>query len=366
MDRAIRRSLLEKVRDSRALRYLTGKMLAIEFFHALASRYYAGLGSIVVLHRVVPRFADLTPLPSFGGEIDAGFLRDILAFCRAQRIAIVPLDEVANRLASARKGNHRERFVAFTFDDGWRDNLTLALPIFRQMNAPLAIYVATGLSDRAALSWKYNVADILLSQRELSFSVEGKAYHFDISTLAGKDAAYRAVLALLIEAEPVTRHQVLNAIVGGDAAALARKANQLMLGWEEIKALASDPLVTIGAHSEHHYNLARLDDAQLRAEVEGSKRKLEAVLDRRIDHFAYPYGGRAHAGPREFAAAREAGFRTATTTRIGNLFADHARLMHCLPRIPASGKLNWIGYFRASQSGLVPAIANRFKRVVTE
>lgn len=356
--------MLETLRDSRTLRYFAGKVLLVDALHALASRFYAGLGSIVVMHRVVAHFADLTPLPSFGGEIDAAFLREILTFCRAQRIAILSLDEVADRLASARKSDHRERFVAFTFDDGWRDNLTLALPIFREMQAPMAIYVATSFPDRSPLAWKYNLADILLSERELSFSVEGKAYHFNISTPGTKDEAYRSVIALLAQAGPATRQQTLEAIVGGNTAALARKSDELALDWEELKKMAKDPLVTIGAHTEHHYNLAGLDDSQLWAEVNGSKKKLEGALGRRIDHFAYPYGGRAHAGPREFSAARDAGFRSATTTRIGNLFAEHARLMHCLPRIPASGKLNRIEYFRASHSGLVPALANRLKRVV--
>src|SRR5713226_3435035 len=273
------------MRDSRALRYFAGKMLRIDVLHAIVSRLYGGLGSIVVLHRVMARPSDLNPLPSFGGEIDAGFLREILEFCRAQRIAVVSLDEIADRLTSARKGNRRDRFVAFTFDDGWRDTLTVALPIFREMNAPLAVYIATGFPDRTPVAYKYNLADILMSQRELGFSVNGIPYHFDISTPADKDAAYRAVVALLVEAGPTTRHQILDAIVGGDTDALSRKAHELALGWEEIRTLARESLVTIGAHSEHHYSLARLDEEHLWAEVQGSKAKLEDALGRRIDHF---------------------------------------------------------------------------------
>jgi peptidoglycan/xylan/chitin deacetylase (PgdA/CDA1 family) len=357
-------SLLETARDSRAIRYLAGKVLALDAVHALASLLYGGLGSIVVLHRVVPSPAEITPLPGFGGEIDAGFLREILAFCRKKKIAIVSLDEVAERLASSRNGGSRDRFVAFTFDDGWRDNLTAALPIFREMGAPFAVYVATGFPERAPLAWKYNLAEVLFGRQELTLDAAGERHTFDLSTPAGKDRAYRAIVKLLVSSRSGKREQVLEAIA--PAGELTRKAAELGLDWEGIRTLARDPLVTIGAHTRQHYNLALLPEADLGSEIEGSKRKLEEVLGRRVDHFAYPYGGRAHAGPREFAAARAAGFRTATTTRIGNLFPQHAGLMHCLPRIPASGKLNRIEYFRASQSGLVPAIANRFRRVVSD
>src|SRR2546426_3440043 len=95
--------MLETARDSRGIRFVAGKLLAVGALHWLASRFYGGLGCILALHRVVPHFSDLTPLPSFGGEIDADFLRQILAYCRTQGIAIVSLDEVADRLAAARR-----------------------------------------------------------------------------------------------------------------------------------------------------------------------------------------------------------------------------------------------------------------------
>src|SRR5256885_16821494 len=95
-------SLLETARDSHAIRWLAGEILGVGAVHALASRIYGGLGSIVVLHRVVPTSCDLVPLPGFGGEIDVSFLRQILLFCRQQAIDTVSLDEVADRRPSAR------------------------------------------------------------------------------------------------------------------------------------------------------------------------------------------------------------------------------------------------------------------------
>ena len=59
-----------------------------------------------------------------------------------------------------------------------------------------------------------------------------------------------------------------------------------------------------------------------------SRARIEDVLQRPVVHFAYPYGDRIAAGPREFAIARAAGFKTAVTTRPGMMFAEKRRTSH--------------------------------------
>ena len=49
-------------------------------------------------------------------------------------------------------------------------------------------------------------------------------------------------------------------------------------------------------------------------------------------HLAYPYGGPAACGAREFRLAAEVGFLTAVTTRNGNVFDAHAAGVTALPR----------------------------------
>ena len=70
-----------------------------------------------------------------------------------------------------------------------------------------------------------------------------------------------------------------------------------MLTWDELRAMAADPLVTIGAHGMTHRRLARLDDESARRELAEARARIEAELGRPVRHLAYPYGGPAACGP---------------------------------------------------------------------
>ena len=73
------------------------------------------------------------------------------------------------------------------------------------------------------------------------------------------------------------------------------------MSWDELKAFADDPLVTIGAHTITHCNLAKQSEATPRSRSSTSRARIEAALQRPVLHLAYPYGDRIAAGPREFS-----------------------------------------------------------------
>jgi len=87
----------------------------------------------------------------------------------------------------------------------------------------------------------------------------------------------------------------------------------------------------IGAHTLTHPILARLDADSARAEIGGSKRFLEALLDEPVTLFAYPNGkpGRDFSDE-SVAIARDLGFETAVTTAWGVADRNSDRLR--LPR----------------------------------
>jgi peptidoglycan/xylan/chitin deacetylase (PgdA/CDA1 family) len=147
---------------------------------------------------------------------------------------------------------------------------------------------------------------------------------------------------------------------GVDLGALCREE---CMHWDELAFLAGDPLVTIGAHTVTHPILARLSGDQVRSELLDGARILAAKLGRMPAHFAYPVGGADAAGPREFAAAAGAGFKTAVTTRPGVLFLDHARHLTALPRISVNGAFQRMRYLDVLLSGAPTALLNGFKRV---
>ena len=290
----------------------------------LCAPWLGGRGAIFVLHRVAPAGARVLD-PDYTTTAD--LLDDALSLTKASGFDCIALDELPERLC----GRHR-RFVAFTFDDGYRDNVTHALPVFAAHNAPLCIYAVTGMLDRTVTYWWGALARLVETHEQLDLQPLGLPGTVATASWSDKQAAYSRLERWVHDdlerrAEAVTAWSASHD--GIDAASLL---DADALGWDDLRALAGEPLLTIGAHSQTHRRLATLDEAQLRHEVHGGRERLEHELSRPVRHLAYPYGGPAACGVREFQAAADAGYLTAVTTRRGNLFQEHAGHLTALPR----------------------------------
>jgi peptidoglycan/xylan/chitin deacetylase (PgdA/CDA1 family) len=327
----------------------------------LARPVYSGLGSILAFHRIceppaIPRLglnADL--------EVTPMLFEETIKFLKAKGYAFVSLDEVAEVLKA---GKRSSRFVAFTIDDGYADSLTNAYPIFKKYDVPFAVYITTCFPDRTAILWWYVLEDLLLSNDSIEIELAGEVIRYDCSTRAKKNETFETVAGYLTLAPDEAS---VKAILRDYRADFNSHAKSLALSWEQVEELSTDPLVTIGAHSQRHLALARLSPEAARADVLASKQLIEARIGKPVEHFAYPYGGRQAAGMREFEIVKHSGFKTATTTRNGNIFSSHANHPECLPRIPvhAAGVGNNIQHLDLWVDGLVSCHENSFQRVVT-
>ncbi len=338
------------------------------FLHACAAAtlayllrpLYGGIGCILCLHRVVPADERSSFLENRALEITPETLREILEWIRARGLDPIALDAVPERLAHPRRG----KFIAFTFDDGYRDNLTHALPIFREFEVPFTVNVTTGFISGNATPWWYALEGLLVARDRLAFRWKDQPCEFRCHGEAARESAFSELAHLIRAAGGQEQRDLLDAIFSAENARQLDYAKSLILNWREVRTLAADPLVSIGAHSVEHHTLANLTLAEAAAEMSDSKRDLEAHFESEIRHFAYPFGGRNAAGLREFALAKKCGFTTAVTTATGNLFPSHASSLHSLPRIGVSGNFySATTRLRNLESGLVTA-AERGRRIV--
>jgi hypothetical protein len=90
--------------------------------------------------------------------------------------------------------------------------------------------------------------------------------------------------------------------------------------------------VTIGEHAETYLPFNSLEAADALSEMVRNKQMLESAIQLEVKHFAYPFGERNLFGVREASFAKSAGFVTAFTTRMGNLFRKHLEFPFTLPR----------------------------------
>lgn len=120
-------------------------------------------------------------------------------------------------------------------------------------------------------------------------------------------------------------------------------SREVGLTLDQFKALARHPLVEIGGHTVNHQNLKQLSDAEVREEMAGDKRFIEAIADRSIEHFAYPFGSAATCGPREASQAAKIGYRTAVTTRHECPDGSHKHQLLLLPALASTALTNRSG-----------------------
>ncbi|MEM6967143.1 MAG: polysaccharide deacetylase family protein, partial [Bacteroidota bacterium] len=155
------------------------------------------------------------------------------------------------------------------------------------------------------------------------------------------------------------REELMETIFGKDIAPL-----HLSMTWKQIQEISNDPLGNIGAHTVNHFPLRQLHKKDLQYEITASKKELEEKLGCAVEHFAYPFGKALEADRREFEIIKQLGFKTATTTRIGNIFPQHKNHLACLPRISIN-EVTKHSVLHLQTSGLLPFVVNKGKKIIT-
>ncbi|MEP3049381.1 MAG: polysaccharide deacetylase family protein [Roseibium sp.] len=294
-----------------------------------------GCGAVFMLHHVRPARLDAFQ-PNRHLEITPEFLRLAIEQIRSNGYEIISLDEAVTRLKS---GYSHHRYAVLTFDDGYRDNLKIAYPILRELQAPFTVFVASGLVDRETELWWLALERIVAENDEIHFAQDETSNGIPCRTLSEKEECFQKIIDFIsLEVSEKEQREIIRSLTGRYGVDLAELADQQVMTWDEVRQLEADPLVTIGAHTHHHFALARLSPDAAREDIQQGVDRLEAELGQRPKHFAYPYG-KAHAVSECVAdILRETGFSSAATTLPGVLQSVNARDLMMLPRVSLNGR----------------------------
>ncbi len=340
---------------------LTASFLTGTKSYLLTKPIYSGLGHILTFHRVVPD-RGVKRVGNTEIEVTPHYLENIIEYFSKRNYAFISLDQLFLILKGEEKINNK--FVVFTFDDGYVDNLTHAYPILKKHNIPFTIYVTTNFPDRKAIIWWYLLEDLILERDRVEIEVEGRPYRFECSTAREKMDTFSTIRALVIGIGEDNFADKMKTIFKPYGIDIYKKTDELALSWPQIQQLSMDSLVTIAAHTVNHYALNRLPEAVVKEEIMESKKKLESYTGGAVDHFAYPYGSGREIGEREGRIVKGLGFKTATTTRLANIFPAHRRHLECLPRIAAVDEKEFVN-LNLWITGALPCVLYKFKRVIT-
>jgi len=215
------------------------------------------------------------------------------------------LDEV---LGGAK--NHGTGFV-ITFDDGFRDNLFVALPILKKYNVPATIYITSGFIDRSVFPFEYRLAAIVRQEQEICLDTDNYPKKFLARTPEEKLKTYLHIKNKLKYTSNDFRYHTLNKLA---QKCKFSKSSIQFLSIPELTELSNSSLITIGSHSHYHQVLTSISTTEARKEVRLGKSKIEEWVGKPSHHFSYPYGVYNKNVTKIIA---EAGFKSAVTTKAG-------------------------------------------------
>ncbi|WP_426125320.1 polysaccharide deacetylase family protein [Pararhizobium sp. PWRC1-1] len=303
-----------------------------------------GRGAIFTLHHVRPR-QPLAFDPNAHLEITPDFLDTAIVRLKRDGYRFIALDALPAHLAS----NDPQPVAVFTLDDGYRNNLVHAAPVFSKHAVPFTVFVAGGVIDRTAILWWEVLADLLKRNTSLQFQFD-RIETLPAETIQQKQAAFDRIatfIQTIDEATAVDRLKTLASSQGVDALKLTA---DLTLNEAGLKTLIENPLASLGAHTISHRALARLPDDIARDEMDKSALRVEEITGNRPVSLAYPYGYAGTVSPRDHKLARDLGFTVAVTTQPGTV---NGRLnTTALPRISLNGHFQKAGYVSALASGI--------------
>jgi peptidoglycan/xylan/chitin deacetylase (PgdA/CDA1 family) len=319
-----------------------------------------GCGAIFMLHHVRPQARDGFA-PNRLLEVTPQFLDETLRAVKAGGLEPVSIGEAHRRLVTGEGGR---RFAVFTLDDGYRDNLVHAAPVFRRHACPFTVYVTSRFASGEGILWWEIIEEAIRRSRHLRIGEGSSRRTIDVSTTARKSAAFGALMRQVRREGEPTRNPLLFDLAGQAGFEPHDLCRELCMGWDEIRELAADPLVTIGAHTRTHPILANLDDDEAREDISAGRDELEEALGRPVEHLAYPVGDASAASEREYRLARALGFKTAVTTRKGLVHPSDAGRLERLSRVTLNGHFQSTRYLELFLSGAPYALARAFSSEV--
>jgi peptidoglycan/xylan/chitin deacetylase (PgdA/CDA1 family) len=285
--------------------------------------------------------------------IDATIFDRQMAFL-AHSYNVVPLSSLVQWLSAGQKLPPYTAVI--TFDDGLRNNFTVALPILKKYGLPATIFLATSFIDSSDLGlWTEQIGWLIHRAQGgcISIPVDGAEKSFTLGTKADREFASDRIRAYLKQLAPKRRKSVITRLAEQlgvrelrkvksnpvasqesefDEQTTAKKIDEryAFLTWQQILAMAGQQIV-FGSHTHTHPILATLTAEEASFEVNESRRLIEEKLNVACRVFSYPNGTEVDFGTREHELLHEAGYIAAVTQIDG--FNDAETDLMALRRI---------------------------------
>jgi len=294
-----------------SVKQLLLKPLLVPGFPALLKYVQRDCATVFMLHR----FRDAKR--GIAG-CDVSHLRSALAYLSRNGYELVTLVELFERLGG--KGPQARGAVAFTIDDGYLEQATVAAPIFSEFGCPVTTFVTTGFLDGKLWFWWDQIEYILQHalRRSAQVQIGDKVLDYRWENEEQRSRAQADLTAkckLIPQAEKPAAIAQLAHATDVEVPAVPPAAYAPM-SWNQVRECEKRGM-TFGPHTVTHPVLSRSTTDVAAHEITESWARLRTEVRTPVPVFCYPYGWWADFGDREVAVLRRLGFLGALAAEPG-------------------------------------------------
>jgi len=292
----------------------------------LVNSYYSGIATIFMLHRVAP-YEENKLFPNENMKVSPGFLEKFILELKERGYEFISIDTLYDILHDEKDVKKK---IVLSLDDGYKDNYEIAYPIFKKHDIPFTIYITTSFPNESSILWWYVLEELIVKNEMLKI---GDTV-YSCNTYTEKNDTFMKVREQILKLDQRDILHKLQILFKNYDIDWFSKNEELCMSWSDIKKLSKDSLCTIGGHTVNHYAFNKLRKEDILKEIVDANTELETHINKKVEHFAYPFGSRFEVGDREVEFIKKLNFKTVTTTRAGNIYHKHKQFANCcLPRI---------------------------------
>jgi len=295
-------------------------------FMPFLRQHYSGIATIFMLHRV-DKIDKNKIHANENMKISPEFLEKFILEAKQYGYEFISLDEL-QQLLSGNK-NTRKKLV-ITMDDGYVDNFTQAYPIFKKLQIPFTVYITTSFPEQNAILWWYVLEDLLHAHSHIELS-DGS--HYTYSNADEKNKTFLKIRKKILNLDQTDLLNNLNQLFSKYKVDWNEKTQELAMSWEQIKLLSQSSLTTIGGHTKNHYAFNKISHELILQEITDANALIHQQTGKIVEHFAFPFGSIHEVEQKQIELVKTFDFKTAVTTRRGNIFKQHKDYLYCLPRV---------------------------------
>ncbi len=228
------------------------------------------------------------------------------------------------------KVKENQKYVVITFDDGYVDNYRFALPILEKYHVPATIFVSTDLIDTDEMYWWDELEKIFIVDKYIGeFMLDGVSYKITDSK-CGENVCI-AIRNRIKNMAPSKRRECMRELRLALGLRELGTSTLRCMNTQELSRMAASPYVTIGGHTKSHLSMGSGHPKELlRSEIEESLSILAKKIGKKIDVFAYPFGGAEDRCDMADQILLECGIKKSLLVKDGNINVNDS--MYNMPR----------------------------------